>query len=481
MFVLLPNYLYCVFAYLMEKRYFRLLIFCLSVSVLASCVKDKDDEERSPYCAITAFSVGSIITYVTTTDAAGNNIVTRRVVSGNDIPFSIDQQASTITSVNALPNWISLNKVVPVFTSYGNVYLVIDGAYYGITSGTDSIDVSEPRTLACISTDGGYEKKYTLAINKKVDASDMIAWERLSVADLQLEGSHRALMLSAMYQDVNGADSLVRRMFVFSNNAVGNPQVTSTTERSQATTWTEPTELTGAEGVIDCNSITVHKGKLYAVDQEGKLYSSTEKEKGMVWTKVADAQLQRLLGSDGLNLYGYDGTEILGTQNMNTWIGAGQADLSMLPSTSTYSYYYTSKTNADLTTAMMGGISEGNTAYGVSWYKMTSAVNEYNQPWSYIQVSGDNTHGLPHFQELSTIYYGGNLYTMGRRALSDGTFKFDGFYCSTDNGIAWHLQSEKWLLPTDLNANAGPASVVLIGETLYLVQSGGAVWRGAIK
>lgn len=449
-----------------------------TVLSLASCVKDKNTVESSPICAITSFSVGNITSNVTTTSADGTSTTTKRVYSGSSVFFSIDQQAGTITNVDALPNWITLGKVMPKFSSYGNVYLVIDSVYYGITSGSDSIDVSVPRKLACISTDGSYVKYYTLTITTKEAGTDTIVWERLSDADLRLSGSHRMQTVAATYRDRQNTDSLVRRMMVFSADAAGHPQVTSSTD---GVTWTAPAPLTGSEGVIDWNSVMLHQGKLYAIDNIGKLYTSTEAARGEAWTKVADTQLKRLLGSDGTYVYAYDGTAIVATQDFIQWTVQGQENLDMLPEHSFYSFWYTANTNSKLTSAMMGGLSERNTQHGVTWYKVTSEIEQCNQPWSYIQVSGDNEHGCPRLKELCTVYYEGNLYTMGRRTQSDGSYKFEGFYRSEDNGIAWYLQSKKWRLPKDLDAANGPASVAVVGNTAYVVQDGGLVWRGAIQ
>ena len=462
----------------MKKIYFNLVVMSCAAFLLVSCIKDKDSADVSPLCAITSFSIGNITSYVTTTDASGNATTTRRVYSGSNVFFSIDQQAGTITSTEPLPSWITLGRVVAKFTSYGNVFQVIDSVYYGLTSGTDSVDVSAPRRLACMSTDGQYVKYYTLTLSKKAEASDSIVWEHLSEADLELSGSHRALTVTARYTDTEGADSLVKRLMVFSADEAGKPQVTSTTDGQD---WTVPERLSGAEGTIDWTSVVEHQGRLYAIDDLGKLYASGEETKGTTWTKVADTQFKRLLCADGVFLYAYDGEGIVATADMEQWTPQGTENLDMLPERCTYGFHRQSNTNNEMTLAMMGGLSDNNTKYGVSWYKVTSLSPQYNQPWSYIQVSGENTHALPRLEELSTVSYGGNLYAMGRRKQTDGTLLFEGFYCSEDNGIAWFLQGSKWLLPKDLNAADGPASVALLGSTLYVVQDGGKVWRGVIN
>lgn len=462
---------------MMKGFLFKIAILCAAVLCLQSCLKS-DSESGEPFCAITAFSVGSIVSYVSTKDAQGNSVSSKRVVSGSNIYFNIDQKAGTIQNVDPLPYWITLTKVLPTFTSYGNVFMEKDSLLWGITSGTDSINVTEPCKLVCISTDGQYRKNYTLTITKRGAVSDTILWERLSSANLQLTGAHRAMMLAATYKDRNLTDSLVRRIFVFSQNEASKPQVTSSLD---GLSWTDPTVLTGAEGTIDYQSVTIYKGQFYAIDDLGNLYTTTERLKGVAWTKVADTQLKSLLGSDGIHLYGTDGTMIMGTTDMVKWSAEGTPDVGMLPQRSIYSYSVLAQTNSDLTMAMMGGISSENKANGVTWYKTASERDEYDDAWRYIKVTGDNAHGCPLLEEMSTIFHEGNLYAMGRRRQTDGSYKFEGFYRSEDHGIAWHLQNAKWLLPAGLKATDGPASTVLLGNTLYVVQQGGIVWRGVIQ
>ena len=175
---------------MMKGFLFKIAILCAAVLCLQSCLKS-DSESGEPFCAITAFSVGSIVSYVSTKDAQGNSVSSKRVVSGSNIYFNIDQKAGTIQNVDPLPYWITLTKVLPTFTSYGNVFMEKDSQLWGITSGTDSINVTEPCKLVCISTDGQYRKNYTLTITKRGAVSDTILWERLSSANLQLTGAHR--------------------------------------------------------------------------------------------------------------------------------------------------------------------------------------------------------------------------------------------------------------------------------------------------
>lgn len=463
----------------MKSKFIKFIFTVLWAAVLVSCMKN-DEVEVSPQCAIVSFGVSSIISYVSYTTSSGETVTMKKTVAGSDVLFDIDQNAGTIKTATPLPNWISLTKVVPVFSTYGTLYYVSGDNRYTMTSGSDSLDFTEPRTLVCVSTDGLYSKNYTVTFEKNSDVSDTIVWETVN-SNFELKSDkQRALVVSATYKDKSGADSLVRRMFMFTENEDGQSLVTSTTERSQATTWTLPATLMGADGTIDYRSVTVHDGVLYALDDQQKLYKSTEAERGIAWTKVSDAPgLTTLLASDGKWLYGYDGTDIVATTDFINWKNTNTPNTGDLPQSSIYNFYRTSYTNSNITLAMMGGMGtlESGSPYGVSWYKTTQVDADEPGAWSYINISGDNEYGCPALQEASTVIYNDYLYMMGRN--TDNVY--EGFYRSEDNGISWHLQSTVWLLPEALDGENGAASMVLLGKDLYVMQKGGNIWRGYIK
>lgn len=460
------------------NSYIKSIFVFFGILLMVSCTKS-NEAETSPYCGITSFGVSSIVSYVPYKTSSGATVLQKKTVDGSSILFDINQQEGTIRTVVPLPNWINLTKVVPTFSCYGSLFYINGELMRQVTSGADSLDFTEPHTIRCFSSDGLYSKDYVVTFDKNSDVQDTIVWESVA-SNLSLDADeHKSLVVTATYKDITGADSLVRRIFVFSNNGSGQPQVTSTTERSQATTWTNQTVLTGADGTIDFNTVMLHQGELYALDDQQKLYKSTESAKAQIWTKVADTNLTRLLASDGVYLYGYDGSNIVSTKDYTTWNEVGNQNLDMLPEESIYNFYHTSYTNNKFIIVMMGGMTSNNTGNGVTWYKTTDTEEEDEDPdpWNYIGVSEENTHGCPYLQEASTICYNDKLYMMGRG--TDG--KFAGMYRSEDNGISWHLQSSVWKLPEALDGGNGAAGMVLLGNVLYVMQKGGKVWKGTIK
>lgn len=459
----------------MTSKTLKSIFSVLGILLLVSCVKSKETES-TPYCAITSFGVNSIVSYVPYKTSTGTTTV-KRTVSGSSIFFQINQETGLISTVKSLPNWINLTKVVPTFTCHGTLQYKSGDNYYTITSGKDSLDFTEPHILRCVSSDGLYSKSYLVSLTKNTEDSDTILWSSV-VSNLELEDEkHRSIVLAAKYTDKNGADSLVRRIFIFSKNEAGKPQVTSTTDYSEATTWTDAEELIGAEGVIDPYSIMVHQNELYAIDNQGKLYKSTEVVKGTVWMKVSDKNLSRLLASDGYYLYAYDGTNIIATDDFTNWKECGKSNLEMLPTRCLYSFYRQSYNNTKVNIAMMGGLNDNNKNNGVTWYKVTDTQDDVIDPWQFIDVSNETNIGYPYLQETSTVMYGDNLYTMGRTF----TEQFLGMYKSEDNGISWKLQTKMWRLPASLEAANGAASMVLIDKAFYVFQVGGKIWKGSIK
>ena len=459
----------------MTSKTFKSIFAYIGILLLVSCVKSKETES-TPYCAITSFGVNSIVSYVPYKTSTGTTTI-KRTVSGSSILFEINQETGLINTVKPLPNWINLTKVVPTFTCHGTLQYKSGDNYYTITSGKDSLDFTEPHILRSVSSDGLYSKSYLVSFTKNTEASDTILWSSV-VSNLDLEDEkHRSIVLAATYPDKQGTDSLVRRIFIFSKNNDGKPQVTSTTDHSDATTWTNAEELIGADGIIDPYSVMVHQNELYAIDNQGKLYKSTENVKGVVWMKVAEKGISRLLASDNYYLYAYDGTNIIATEDFTNWKECGNKNLEMLPTRCFYSFYRQSYNNTQVNIAMMGGLNDNNKNNGVTWYKVTDTQDDVIDPWQFIDVSNETNIGYPYLQETSTVMYGDNLYTMGRTF----TEQFLGMYRSEDNGISWKLQTKMWRLPESLEATNGAASMVLIDKSFYVFQIGGKIWKGSIR
>ncbi|MBO5749902.1 MAG: hypothetical protein J6R36_03030 [Bacteroidaceae bacterium] len=444
----------------MKNIYGLLLSLAVMAALATSCMKDDDEIQSSPECVITKFTVGDIDTEVSIKLASGKDTIVTRTIGGSSVAFNIDQINNKIYSVDSLPSWVDISGVIPTINSTGYVYIKEgdETDFHQFVSGTDSVDFTKQVKFLVIATDGVSTKEYTAQIFKKDSEADSLAWKTVDGADLQLEGAHRTL-------------TLADRIYVFSESE-GQAVVTSSSFLSEGASWRKPAQLTCEQGSVDWNSVVAYDGYLYALNTEGHICRSTNDERGETWSVVSDRVFTRLLGTDELYLYACDESGIWGSADLQNWAECGSSDLDMLPETNIATVSYVSKTNPAMRNAVMCGLTSANSDNAVVWYKVSSANESINQKWNYVQVAADNVYACPKLDNLSIICHNAEMYAIGGNNA--------GIYVSADNGISWHLQTKKKLLPAEVTGQGTPASMVAGNGYLWLIQSGGKVWRGKI-
>lgn len=444
----------------MKNIYGLLLSLAVMAALATSCMKDDDEIQSSPECVITKFTVGDIDTEVSIKLASGKDTIVTRTIGGSSVAFNIDQINNKIYSVDSLPSWVDISGVIPTVNSTGYVYIKEgdETDFHQFASGTDSVDFTKPVKFLIIATDGVSTKEYTAQIFKKDSEADSLAWKTVDGADLQLEGAHRTL-------------TLADRIYVFGESE-GQAIVTSSSFLSEGASWRKPAQLTCEQGSVDWTSVVAYNGYLYALNTEGHICRSTNDERGETWSVVSDRVFARLLGTDELYLYACDESGIWGSADLQNWAECGSSDLDMLPETNIATVSYVSKTNSAMRNAVMCGLTSANSDNAVVWYKVSSANESINQKWNYVQVAADNVYACPKLDNLSIICHNAEMYAIGGNNA--------GIYVSADNGISWHLQTKKKLLPAEVTGQSTPASMVAGNGYLWLIQSGGKVWRGKI-
>lgn len=444
----------------MKNIYGLLLSLAVMAALATSCMKDEDEILSSPECVITKFTVGDIDTEVSIKLASGKDTIVTRTIGGSSVAFNIDQINNKIYSVDSLPSWVDISGVIPTVNSTGYVYIKEgdETDFHQFASGTDSVDFTKPVKFLIIATDGVSTKEYTAQIFKKDSEADSLAWKAVEGADLQLEGAHRTL-------------TLADRIYVFGESE-GQAIVTSSSFLSEGASWRKPAQLTCEQGSVDWNSVVAYNGYLYALNTEGHICRSTNDERGETWSVVSDRVFARLIGTDELYLYACDESGIWGSADLQNWAECGSSDLDMLPETNIATVSYVSKTNPAMRNAVMCGLTSANSDNAVVWYKVSSANESINQKWNYVQVAADNVYACPKLDNLSIICHNAEMYAIGGNNA--------GIYISADNGISWHLQTKKKLLPAEVTGQSTPASMVAGNGYLWLIQSGGKVWRGKI-
>jgi len=431
----------------------------VTLCVATSCLKDDDQKAEAPQCAIISFKVGDIKSKMTIQKADGTDSTFTVSLSGSTIYFNIDQLNNRIETIDSLPSWLNISRVVPTITSNGYVYVQQDAKdenFTTFTSGKDSIDFTKPVHFLCVSYDGTATKTYQAFMHLGTTDSDSLYWTTPAEGAMHpVSGQHRSVVLDD-------------RVLVFSENG-GNPTVTSTAADGTES-WTTPAALTGTTATIDYASVTVFGSHLYALDTEGHLCQSDAT--GTEWATVGDRTFIRLLAADGTYLYAADATGILSSNDLENWRLCGTTDLEMLPNNPISAEFYDTRTNTALQNVVMMGLSNQNTENAVVWYKVSSADEQYDQAWNYISITPDNAYGMPRLQNVQMLRYHNALLAFGA--------PYDALYRSFDNGITWHKAVSLMALPTDLKDSTLPTSAFVADGKIWILQSGGKLWKGEV-
>ena len=463
----------------MKKILILMTLAALTGLLAVSCFDD--DTINSPLCVITSFAVDDIETEFTVMASDSTDSTYTWTIDGDDIYFNIDQVNNRIYSVDSIVYWADITRVVPIIGYSGYLYIRTgdDSIAYSFTSGSDSVDFTQYVEFVVVAYDGSDAKIYTAELYKAETAEDSVYWTEQEGGGLVLEGAHRTVVLD-------------EQVYVFAQND-GSPTVTSASAADSLLEWTEPATIEGTQATLDYASVTVWDGSLYALDEEGTLYRSTTLQGGQYWTKTGDATFTRLLCADDNYLYAFDGTRILQTADLVNWQENGTESLDQLPENPICYAAYDFRTNTALQNVVMMGCSEGNDDYAVAWFKVSSADSELDQDWAYVNISADNDYAMPKLDNLQMVRFNGTLYAFGKADTSeesdtvgdadldstDSADVYDLVYKSNDNGVTWHEMAEKIALPPALNDNSDePVTAAVAGDMIWLLQSGGRVWRG---
>lgn len=437
-------------------------VLLMTAGLLASCIKD-NKFEATPTCAITAFNIGTIKSEVPTKkyDSMGNayDTLITRTITGSTIFFNIDQMKGHIHTIDSLPNWVDLTAVVPSFTSNGDVYARTDeeeDLFYPVISGSSTLDLSKTTQFMCVSTDGTSTRFYDVDIYKHLGNTDTLEWTAIN-SNLDIRGEAKFYVTG-------------NKVFAFAKDASDTNVMTYASARNAAE-WSMPNSIP-----VMPNSVVLFGETFYGLDSEGNIYSTPADGESNTWEIASGQQMKRLLAADDTYIYAYDGTNIVGSTDLGTWTVQGSDDLDMLPETSICHVSYASRTNQQMQVAIMAGLSSQNTENSVVWYKTTSTEENINQQWAYIQVTNDNSNGIPHFDQFSMTRYDGALFAIGT---TEG--KYEYLYRSDDCGITWYPQTQLYPLPEELDATNGSASIVAVNNQLWIIQENGNVWEGSIQ
>lgn len=175
-----------VISYSMKRVNRPLWVLVVGCLVLMSSCLSSNDDSTSGYndMAIKSFTLGKLNRYLHKTTAAGKDTVYKVTFTGSNFKMNIDQLNHKIYNSDSLPTSTDAKHVICNVTTVNSavVYLksmTSDSVRY-FTSGSDSIDFSQPRVFRVVATDGSGYRDYVVTLNVREQEKGVFKW---AVAD----------------------------------------------------------------------------------------------------------------------------------------------------------------------------------------------------------------------------------------------------------------------------------------------------------
>lgn len=425
----------------------------------ASCMEEYVPE-TSPQASINAFQLGYFKVRFHDMNYKGRDTIVYNRESGVMYPMTIDQLGNRIYNIDSLAYGSQLSAVNTYVSATGTVlYRYKDETVYNVWSSSDSIDFTRPLVFTAVSSDGSYEREYSVELNVRTVFPDSLIWtqsESKGFPEMAMRGS-------AIKSDT---------LFAFGLDSSGRCVVSYRNILSSS--WSIPAELTGITPAW--YSVVVTRGnRLYTVC-DSNLFSSAD---GIAWTQCASGfkTLFAQIGETGqVWAISTDGN-LISSNDMVNWktvqaLPAGFPDKSCVTSSLPLA------TNQNIIRTVAVG--NGNDGIHSSVWSMIST----DSVWTRIEAATYVDYRLPALDRLSLIRYDGSLFAFGSG--------FEGFWQSRDHGVTWHKCDKfaqdysSWnqymQLPEDLAGYWGDFSCVTdrLGS-IWIMTSDGHVWRGAIN
>jgi hypothetical protein len=444
----------------MNKKLLPIAALLSAVLMLSSCLNSDDDDDYTYYddAAVTAFSLGTVNRYLTTTSSKGVDSTYKTTFTGSNYPFYIDQSKRTIYNVDSLPIHSDASKIVFSISTKngGNVAIKnVDSDTLNWHASTDSVDFSKPRDLYVYSNSGRVYRVYTVTVNVHKKDSLGFKWNTLtSNAPFEDLSSMRAVALGSDYY-VLGTDGTATKVY----------------KSTDAESWT----LASSLSVDAYKSVQAKGGALYTIS-DGNLVSTTD---GTEWTTVASASgMKQLIAASSSKLYAIGEDKIYSFDAQNkTFVEEAIDDApKFLPEKNIFGACFFSKTNGKTDNiVVVGNRAESyNDTTAVVWGKVDEAADySENQPWMYYSHSVGDKYQLPYNSDLHVVAYGDDLLAFG-----DGA----DVYRSQDKGITWKKDDVIYIPRLLTNNIRSEALAVAVDKDNYLLcVVGSYVYRGRVN
>lgn len=450
----------------MKKSILSLSVALFSVFLVCSCLND-DETVLSTDCYISSFTLGNVKRQVTTVTSEGNDTTYSVTYSASYYPMTVNQLAGTIFNEDSLPLNSDVSAVLATVESSGTViYRDAEDTEenWQSYSTSDSIDFTSTLVFRVYSPDYSAWRDYTVNVNVHQQDGEIFTWEQMA-EEQQWEAADT--MKAVVWQDNIW-------LFCRTDGAV----TVFTTSLADGTQWAEQA-VTGC-GEADVSTLAVFGDRLYMTTPDGALISSAD---GGTWESIAADRAVHLLAADSTCLYALSDGVLWRSADGELWLEEGlESDPSFLPVQDLTSVSYVQE-NGLYRILLAGNRSlldfpEDNAA--MLWSRSTVEAGG-TAPWTYFNVSPDNSYACPQLKFLHIMRYDEVLLALGGASLDGVSHNaLDNLYVSSDNGVTWK-EDGVYVLPESVEDAEGALAAVVDADNYLWLVVGGQVWRGRLN
>lgn len=447
----------------MRCTYFLwLLVATLNLLLWTSCLGSSEDKEfdYSPNAQIYAFSLNS-------------RADTARLL--NATAFSINQVTGKIFNEEPLPYLFHVDSAMlnisssSTYTPFQQIAITLtgpDGDSTYLWNGVDSVAINRLKIIATTAQDGVHTKFYAFQLNVYLQDPYILSWER------------KADYLPPSYPKEHKSIAFNDRFIIFYKTESG----AGATASKDGSTWNDLGELQGLPTSARLNTLITTKGAMYILDEEGKVYASTNSTE---WDRIDTGYTVK-------TLYGI----LPGTTMESILIAVKEGDtlrfavtndfseielLNQIPDKMPWSEFTSTSIESDLSYATRYIILTDGIRLDGSWNDEMWIMQKKDDEITYISkrpsfpVKGSNL-----------FCYDDRLYLM---TLSDGQ---NIFLFSSNYGLDWEVAGENQTFPTKSEFTPRTNASVMIDKSNNIWIFGGVsaqsphsmlvdVWRGRLN
>lgn len=428
-----------------------------------SCLGDGDSDNiyySYDDTAVTGFTLGTLNRYIhTLSSKTGNDTTLVSTVNGSNYPMTIDHEARRIYNRDSLPYGTDDAHVITSVQTKNNGLAVwrmlTDEELYVNATSTDSIDLSQDRTLRVYAINGsGLYRDYTVRLNVAKQASGTYNWQQMDQSS--------ALAAAESVSLVSTGSALL---------ALAANGTATDVYRWTGSQWQQLTPAGDFRLKANaCRNTVAKDGMLYALSADS-LLSSTD---GTTWQFVSrEPQLAQLVAAGTRELFAIstDGRMLHSTDNGTSWTAddmEATADAARMPVKGTAAVVMPYAPSDFTDYVLMAGESIADKQFCSLWRKISVYSNGNEQTadpegqWVYMPFDSKNSNQLPCNDRLCMVVYDGKLLANG-----NGTALLQ----SRDQGLTWREVSA-FSLPTTATGTIAAMTVAPDGTLMLLTTTG---------